>query len=130
MRTQKNQMTPKAQNGWATLELTLLLPLVFALIALIFYFGQLSFVKLHLTSVTDAAARIAAIQNCNAAKSYIRDSFSGSMDFHIECSEGDIVSLTVKSSFASQIPLIHQVKKELIVHSYALNEKQLQNHEE
>lgn len=111
------------QSGWATLELVMSLPLIAGLIALIFYFGQLSFLRLHLTSVTDAAARIAAIKDCSAGKSYVQQSISGlnsALDVH--CSGGEYVTMEVKTVFHSPLPFFDSIQRPIAIKAVALNE--------
>lgn len=113
-----------SQQGWATLELVMLLPLIVGLIAVVFYFGQLAFVRLHLTSVTDAGARVAAVKDCGAGVKFIKESISGlNNPLHVECSSGDYITLTVKTQFQSAVPFFDSIEKPILISASTLNEK-------
>lgn len=110
-------------RGWSTLELVLLLPCIVGLIGLLFYFGQLAFFHLHLTSVVDAAARISAIQDCDRGKRFVSDSFKGNLQIITTCTEDEYISMEAKSEFHSFIPFFDSVKKTVRVKAFALNEQ-------
>lgn len=120
----KDHGSSQNQKGWATLELVMVMPLIIGLIAVIFYFGQLSFLRLHLTSVVDAAARVASIESCDRGRSFVRESFSNlSSPLTVECSEGEHIRLTASTQFRSSLPFFEQIEKPVVVTAIVLNEK-------
>lgn len=125
--TVKNIMKKKnLQTGWATLEMVLLLPLIVGLIGVLFYFSQLAFLQLHLTSVTDAATRIAAIRGCDSGKKFVTDSFTSPTDqLQIDCGGDDYITINVSMKYKSSMPFFDSIERTITVKSSALNEKKL-----
>jgi Flp pilus assembly protein TadG len=122
-------MKKSTQTGWATLELVMLLPCLFGLMGLIFYFGQLAFFRMHLTSAVDAGARVAAIRGCTAGTNLIRQSISSVPTTQISCSEGEIVSIHAVGTFRSQVPFFDAFEKTMTVNAHAYNEQQIEESE-
>jgi len=112
------------QGGWATLELVMLLPLIAGLFGLIFYFGQLAFLRLHLHSVTDVATRKAALYGCSGVPGIVRDSISNPQGIkEVACHSGDQdVKVTVTYLYSSSLPFFEHLEREFSMTSYAVNE--------
>ncbi|MEO8581718.1 MAG: TadE family protein [Patescibacteria group bacterium] len=113
------------QSGWATLELVMLMPLIVGLIGIVFYFGQLAFLRLQLTSVTDAGARVAAIKDCNTGIQFVKDSIREmSIPLTIDCSSNEYITLNVRANLQSNVPFFDSIQKPISISASVLNEKQ------
>jgi Flp pilus assembly protein TadG len=117
-------------KGWATLELVILAPLIIGLIGVLFYFGQLAFLQLHMTSVTDAAARIASIKDCGTGEQFIKDSFptlvqEKKIDLSCSGEDSDYVTMSAETKYISQLPFFDSIDRTIHIEAKALNEKKL-----
>jgi hypothetical protein len=119
-----------SQQGWATLELVLLLPIIAMMIAVIFYFGQLAFLRLHMTSVTDAATRIAAVKDCDAGKKFVHESLKTLENpLIVECTGSDYITMHVETNFRSSLPYFESIERTIRISATTLNEKKWAEHE-